>query len=68
MKTQVRIINACCILHNYVLDEQREWDAPLLNEVDVELATTTTGGDDATADEVIRQSKPLLLGRSLGKI
>lgn len=54
VKTQVRIINACWILHNYVLYEQREWDAQLLNEVDIELATGTTVGDKASDDKVIR--------------
>lgn len=53
VKTQVRI-NACCIHHNYVLDEQREQDAPLLNEVDVELATATTMCDDVSYDKVIK--------------
>lgn len=45
VKTQVRNINSCYVLHNYVLHEQREWDVALLNEVDVELASATTVGD-----------------------
>lgn len=54
MKTQVRIINPCCVFHNYVLDEQREWDAALLNEVDADLASATPMGDHVIDDEVIR--------------
>lgn len=54
VKSQVRIINGCLILHNYVLYEQRESDAPLLNEVDIELATGMTVGDKASDDKVIR--------------
>jgi hypothetical protein len=32
VKTQIRIINACCILHNFIRDEMEEDD--LLREVD----------------------------------
>ncbi|XP_020258378.1 uncharacterized protein LOC109834772 [Asparagus officinalis] len=35
IKTQIRIINACCILHNFLREEMNEDD--LLNDVDREL-------------------------------
>ncbi|XP_020259582.1 protein ALP1-like [Asparagus officinalis] len=35
VKTQIRIINACCILHNFLREEMNEDD--LLNDVDREL-------------------------------
>ena len=35
---QIRIINACCVLHNYTRDRQRMMDDLLLEEVDNELA------------------------------
>lgn len=54
LKTQVRIISACCVIHNYVLDEQREWDDLSLNEVEVDLTTATMAGNDVSDDEVIR--------------
>jgi hypothetical protein len=31
---QIRIINACCILHNFVLDRQQDMDQLLINQVD----------------------------------
>lgn len=50
VKTQVRIINACCILHNFVRDEMPI--DPLLPEVDRDLANQTiTDDDDDSNDE-----------------
>ncbi|KAL6888432.1 hypothetical protein ACP4OV_009458 [Aristida adscensionis] len=34
LKNQIRIINACCILHNFLIDRQRDVDDLLLHEVD----------------------------------
>lgn len=31
---QIRIINACCILHNFVIDRQRDMDDLLIHQVD----------------------------------
>lgn len=66
VKTQVCIINACCVLHNYMFDEQREWDITSLNEVDADLAIATKVGDDVIDDEVIRyvqvKKRPCLHG------
>jgi hypothetical protein len=31
---QIRIINACCILHNFVSDRQRDMDDLLMQQVD----------------------------------
>jgi hypothetical protein len=36
---QIRIINACCILHNFVLDRQQGMDQLLINQVDSLIAT-----------------------------
>jgi hypothetical protein len=36
---QIRIINACCILHNFVLDRQQDMDQLLINQVDSLIAT-----------------------------
>jgi hypothetical protein len=35
---QIRIINACCVLHNYTRDRQYMMDDLLLEEVDNEIA------------------------------
>lgn len=35
---QIRIINACCVLHNFARDRQHQMDDLLLQEVDAELA------------------------------
>ena len=35
---QIRIINACAVLHNYARDRQYAMDDKLLEEVDAELA------------------------------
>ena len=35
---QIRIINACCVLHNYARDTQHMRDDLLLQEIDAELA------------------------------
>jgi hypothetical protein len=34
LQNQIRIINACCILHNFVRDRQRDMDDLLLCQVD----------------------------------
>ena len=34
LQNQIRIINACCILHNFVRDRQRDMDDLLLGQVD----------------------------------
>lgn len=41
---QIRIINACCILHNFLLDRQGEMDAPLMNQVDNMVACARIDG------------------------
>ncbi|XP_020243185.1 protein ALP1-like [Asparagus officinalis] len=48
-KTQVRIINACFILHNFVRDENME-ENDLLHEVDEELENTDTFDSDNEVD------------------
>lgn len=53
LKTQVRIINACCILHNFVREDMPI--DPLLFEVDHELANSSTSEDnDSNLEEHIR--------------
>lgn len=37
-----------------MLDEQREWDVTMLDEVDADLATATTRGDESFGDDLIR--------------
>lgn len=37
-----------------MLDVQREWDMTMLNEVDADLATATSVGDEQPNYEVIR--------------
>ena len=37
---QVRIINACCVLHNFARDRQHVMDDLLLEEVDNEIASS----------------------------
>ena len=54
MKKQVRIINACCVLHNFIRDKQREKDDELLNEIDAELASQLDERDDGESDRLIR--------------
>ncbi|XP_020256410.1 protein ALP1-like [Asparagus officinalis] len=48
-KTQVRIINACFILHNFVRDKNME-ENDLLREVDEELENTNTFDSDNEVD------------------
>ncbi|CAM0943673.1 unnamed protein product [Alopecurus aequalis] len=38
IEDQIRIINACCVLHNFARDRQREMDDILLQEVDNDIA------------------------------
>ncbi|KAK6161558.1 hypothetical protein DH2020_004939 [Rehmannia glutinosa] len=49
LKTQIRIINACCILHNFVRGEMPI--DPLLIEVDRDLANRSGMEDDDSIDE-----------------
>ncbi|KAK6149295.1 hypothetical protein DH2020_016820 [Rehmannia glutinosa] len=49
LKTQIRIINACCILHNFVRGEMPI--DPLLIEMDRDLASRSGMGDDDSIDE-----------------
>jgi hypothetical protein len=45
---QIRIINACCVLHNFARDRQYQMDDLLLPEVDAELAAMPNDhADDA---------------------
>ena len=45
----IRIINACCVLHNFTRDRQHQMDDLLLPEVDDELAAMANESiDDAT--------------------
>ena len=39
---QIRIINACCILHNFVIDRQRDMDDLLVHEVDQAISVEST--------------------------
>lgn len=49
IEDQIRIINACCVLHNYARDRQQVRDDLLLQEVDAELANMAPEPtDDAT--------------------
>ena len=46
---QIRIINACCVLHNFIRDRQHQMDDLLLPKVDDELAAMANEFiDDAT--------------------
>ena len=49
---QIRIISACCVLHNYARDRQHFMDDLLLAEVDSELANAPN--DDPDDDNFIR--------------
>ena len=44
---QVRIINACCVLHNFARDRQHMMDDLLLHEVDNEIDSQPIEADDA---------------------
>ena len=48
---QIRIINACCVLHNFARDRQHIMDDLLLPEVDIELADAPN--DDPDDDNYI---------------
>lgn len=39
---QIRIINACCILHNFVRDRQRDMDDLLIQQVDQVISHEST--------------------------
>ena len=49
---QIRIISACCVLHNFARDRQHVMDDLLLPELDSELANAPT--DDRDDDNFIR--------------
>ncbi|XP_024198698.2 protein ALP1-like [Rosa chinensis] len=55
VKTQVRIINACCIIHNYLRDEMP--NDQLLDDVDRDLENTPEVEDEDVDDENIRVVK-----------
>ena len=50
MKTQIRIINACCILHNFIRDEMEEDD--LLREMDRELEKASINENEALEENI----------------
>jgi hypothetical protein len=41
---QIRIINTCCILHNFVLDRQQDMDRLLINQVDNQIPNEIAEG------------------------
>ena len=43
---QTRMINACCVLHNFIRDRQHMMDDLLLEEVDNELAAQPIEAED----------------------
>ena len=43
---QIRIINACAVLHNYARERQYAMDDVLLEEVDIELAAQPIEPED----------------------
>ncbi|XP_051196783.1 protein ALP1-like [Lolium perenne] len=49
IEDQIRIINACCVLHNYARDRQHVRDDLLLQEIDAELAATVPEPADDVA-------------------
>ncbi|XP_047331046.1 uncharacterized protein LOC124934557 [Impatiens glandulifera] len=51
--TQVRIINACCVLHNYIREIASELDYPLLHEVDYDLSQQSNEVFDVDYEDVI---------------
>ena len=54
---QIRIINACCVLHNFARDRQHQMDDLLLQEVDDELtAMPIEPVDDANSITSIQVS------------
>ena len=54
---QVRIINACCVLHNFARERQHLRDNLLLPEVDAELASMDVEpADDANVIRSVQQT------------
>ena len=54
---QIRIINACCVLHNFARDRQHLRDNLLLPEVDAELASMDVEpADDANVIRSVQQT------------
>ncbi|XP_047309786.1 protein ALP1-like [Impatiens glandulifera] len=51
--TQVLIINAYCVLHNYICEIASELDYPLLHEVDCDLAQQSNEVFDVDYEDVI---------------
>ncbi|XP_047331944.1 protein ALP1-like [Impatiens glandulifera] len=49
----VCIINACCVLHNYIREIESELDYPLLHEVDCDLAQQSNNVFDVDYEDVI---------------
>lgn len=49
---QIRIINACCILHNFLIGRQTEMDVSLLQQVDSEI---TIQSNEVQEESMIRQ-------------
>ncbi|KAL0008167.1 hypothetical protein SO802_009669 [Lithocarpus litseifolius] len=50
MKTQIRIINACCILHNFIRDEMSE--DKLLRVVDLELEDVSLNENEISEENI----------------
>lgn len=46
---QIRIIHACCILHNFLIDRQRDMDDLLIHRVDSEISIATNEGQEQTS-------------------
>ncbi|KAK9992210.1 hypothetical protein SO802_027195 [Lithocarpus litseifolius] len=51
MKTQIRVINACCILHNFIRDEMNE--DKLLRAVDLELEDVSLNENEISKENII---------------
>uniref|UniRef100_A0ACD5T921 Uncharacterized protein n=1 Tax=Avena sativa TaxID=4498 RepID=A0ACD5T921_AVESA len=57
IEDQIRLINACCVLHNYARDRQHVRDNLLLQEVDDELAAMAPEPiDDTTLIRSVQQT------------
>ncbi|GAA0185130.1 hypothetical protein LIER_32418 [Lithospermum erythrorhizon] len=54
LKTQIRVINACWILHNFLRDEMP--DDELLDQVDKRFENNTEGADDFE-HEIVREEE-----------
>ena len=50
VETQTRIINACCILHNFIWDEMNE--DKLLRAVDLELEDVSLNKNEISAENI----------------